>query len=205
MKAKNLFFLLLIFILGSCAQNKPTPANNPTTTQNAANQKTTAPPQTTTKTQHPKPVVEPQKNTTPSITKHGVTYTLPASWKNKTEEFKATDLKGNIVSIQSDYQDTNDQSTIHVTFHPGEKGKKIYAYKLKKLGKNSKRINIGNQEAIQTIELLKIDGKGHPLNVPTKRIIVSLLTDEGEMDFILNANSQASEKTFNDFISKMEF
>jgi len=199
MKPYFLFFILPFFVLVSCAQNKSTPKNN---LKNTVQENSQEPKKST---QQPESAKEQPEKYAPPIVKHGIKFSIPSSWENTTEEFKATDLKGNIVSVQSAYQDSNDQSTINFTFHPGEKGKKIYAYKLKKIGKNSKRIIIADKEAIQAIEVLETDGKGHQLDTPTKRIIVSLLTKEGEMDFVINANSQASQATFNDFISKIEF
>ncbi len=223
MKTKSLFIILSFFLWTSCAptsNNQNTESSNPTAkqTNDRSSQHSTHPetsnqrPETSDPTanqtngrssQHP--THQESNNKQAATSKHGIKYTLPSSWKTTTEEFKATDLKGKTISIQTSYQDSKDQSTIDMTFHPGEKGKSIYAYKLKKMGKNMKRIIINNKEAIQTTELLKTDGKGHQLKNPTKRITVSLLTPKGEIDFVLNANNQAAENTFNDFISKIEF
>ncbi len=229
MRTKSLFIILSFFLWTSCAptSNQNTESSNPTakqtnsrspqhpthpessnqspesSSQNPESSNPTAKQTNGRSAQHP--THQESNNKQAATSKHGIKYTLPPSWKTKTEEFKATDLKGKTVSIQTSYQDSKDQSTIDMTFHPGEKGKSIYAYKLKKMGKNMKRIIINNKEAIQTTELLKTDGKGHQLKNPTKRITVSLLTPKGEIDFVLNANNQAAENTFNDFISKIEF
>ncbi len=202
MKTKSLFLFLAIFLFFSCVKNENTSSNSskPTSqTPIAKNQQPKINSDTTTKNQ---PVQTNQ--TAPKTKKYGIKFALPSSWKTTTEEFKATDLKGNVVSIQSDYKDNN-ESTISFNFHPGEKGKQLYAYKLKKMDKEAQQISIGHKKAIQTIELLKTDGKGHSLKTPTKRIIVSLLTDKGEIDFVCNATNEASEKTFHDFISNIKF
>ncbi len=205
MKTKLLFLLLPFFLLTRCAQESSNKATEAVRPVDSTSQKLPATSKKNTPTTEAEQPVNSTSQKLPVTKKYGIKYTLPADWKTTTQEFKATDLKGNIVSIQTSYQDNHDQSAINLTFHPGEKGKKIYAYKLKNMGKHTKRIKIGSKEAIQTTELLKIDGKGHPLKQPTKRISVSLLTEKGEMDLVLNAKSQASEETFNDFISKIEF
>jgi len=222
MKTKSLFIILSFFLWTSCAptSNQNTESSNPIAnqtnerstqqpkqpeTRNQSSETSTPTAKQTNGRSSQQPTHQESNNKQAATSKYGIKYTLPSSWKTTTEDFKATDLKGKIVSIQTSYQDSKDQSTIDMTLHPGEKGKSIYAYKLKKMGKNMKRIIINNKEAIQTTELLKTDGKGHQLKNPTKRITVSLLTPKGEIDFVLNANNQAAENTFNDFISKIEF
>lgn len=204
MKINTLFLLLTFFAVVSCTQNKSTTENQKQVTSNQR-PKTSDQKQETSDQKQVTSNQRPKTSNQKSTTKHGLTLTLPTTWKPTIDDLKATDLKGNIVSIQSEYKDTDDQSQINIIFHPGEKGKSIYAYKLKKIGKNVKRININNKEAIQTTEILKTDGKGHALKTPTKRIIVSLLTKEGEVDFIINAKSEAAQKNFHDFISKIEY
>ncbi|HHB79596.1 MAG TPA: hypothetical protein ENK85_10230 [Saprospiraceae bacterium] len=203
MKTKIFFIWLASAIIWSCGSS-----NHPKVEEQSAIQK----PQE----HHPKEAELPKKKmethkpaeSTPSrppMVKYGIQYTIPETWKEATKETKATDLKGNITAIQLDYTDSTDQSVISLVFHPGEKGRKLYEFQSKNLDKQTKKITIGGKEAIQKTVILKRNGKGEKLKSATKRIVVSLLVDGGEMDFILNSKSPVSEKSFNDFISKIEF
>ncbi len=136
--------------------------------------------------------------------KYGLLFVMPETWKVEFENNKSVNLKGEIMTLETDYSDKIDHSRIRFVLHPGKRGTQIYNSKIKNLSQGGKFINIDGKQAIEKIEILHYDGKGHPLNPPTTRHKISILTQQGEVDIIFDATNKDAEQKINQFITQLK-
>ncbi len=150
----------------------------------------------------------PQKSSFKTVKKYGFEFRIPNSWQETVSNLKATDLKGNVKAIESDYNDTKNQSQIKMVYHPGNNGQILYDYYAKNALQKGKTVQINGQKAIEITETLKYDGKGHQLSTPVTRHKIYLLSpnQNGSLEIIYDfpvANTKA-QAGFKAFISQIK-
>ncbi len=134
--------------------------------------------------------------------KYGLEFVKPETWKTDFEDNKSINLKGEIMALETDYSDKN-ANKIRFVLHLGDRGRAIYDSKIKSLQNDGKFIKIGDKQAIETTQIIRFDGKGHPIKPPKTRKIISVLTQQGEVDVIYDTKSSDDIKAYNIFLSKL--
>jgi len=179
MKLLSIFLAMLLSF--SCANTKVTPEQQGT----------------------PNTMPATQNSSFKTIKKYGFEFRIPNSWQETVSNLKATDLKGHVKTIETDYSDTGNQSQIKIVYHPGNNGNVLYDYYAKNALQKGEIIQINGQKAIEITETLKYDGKGHQLKTPVTRHKVYLLNSaqNGSFEIIYdfpaaNTKAQASFKAF---------
>ncbi len=92
---------------------------------------------------------------------YGYQFKLPANYSLINKDVKSIDLNGNIKKNETVYKDSISGSKLHIVFHPGEAGQLLYTYYQK--DKKAETVKAGNNNALQYIENITRDGKGHLL------------------------------------------
>ncbi len=174
---KHLFyFVFLLGLIMSCANTKnSTPKNG-----DIANQ---VPRANDLPADHKQSGIE--------LTKYNWRYTIPKDWQATLSDFKATDLKGEIKAIESDYK-LKDNAVVRIITHPGKPGILLFNTYYNSRRKNLFQTNINQLPAVKLVEKIATDGKGHPLAQPTTRTKIILLHPDkkGSLEIVFDSYNQ---------------
>ena len=190
MKTIFIFTLILVFNL-SCGNTK-------TTGQQEINH------QKQTKNLAVKKIEEP-KNT---VNKYGFKFNIPDNWQAQMTDFKSTDLKGQLKTIETDYADKNTKSRIKLVYHPDKFGMTLYKYYTENTSIKKQKVTIAEQSAIMIDEPLTRDGKGHLLPEPYIRHKIFILSPNHkgllEIVYDLPKNNIKTKNMFDHFIQHIQ-
>ncbi len=149
-----------------------------------------------------------QKEAKKSVQIYGYNFLIPESYIKIIDDVKAEDLKGNIRSRETAYEDPSKKATIHIILRPAPYGKTTYDYYLKlSYEKKAVLTEISGIQAIRFVENIKTDGKGHPLSNPIIREKYFILnSDQSCLEIDLNRyqNDMISAKMFKQFIKYIQ-
>jgi len=125
---------------------------------------------------------------------YGFTYTSPKDWVKTLSDFKAVDLKGQVKSIETDYQIKN-SGKLRLVYHPGKSGIILFNNYYNSRRKNLYQININKMPAVKMMEKINRDGKGHLLTQPMMRTKIFVLHPgkKGSLEIVFDLTSKNKE------------
>ncbi len=150
-----------------------------------------------------------QKNVSgQNVKKYGFQFSIPENWQAQTTDFKTTDLKGQVKTIETDYTDTNTQSRIKLIYHPGEAGMTLYNYYTKNASIKKQKVTIDRQEGFMIDNQLTRDGKGHILPEPYIRHKIYVLSPNHkgllEIVYDLPKNNPKAKSIYEHFVQQIK-
>ncbi len=137
--------------------------------------------------------------------KYGLKFVKPKTWKPVDEDIKSVNLKGEIMSVETTFVDLQNNATISLKLHPGQRGVNIYESFKNDANSEFKSVQVGSGQGLQKTAHLKTNGKGKSLNTPITRIITSILVSEGEVTITFDAETENAVNSFNNFLSSIIF
>ena len=183
---KKIYFIAILFLIMSCQthiENKREPQKKQTQTVS----------------------VKTNKKHNDFTQKYGLIFVKPEHWKTNFEDNKSVNLKGEIMVLETDYSNTENNSKIRLKLHPNSDiAKQIYNSKLEKIKHGAKFVNFGNKQGIEVTETIHYDGKGHPINPPVTRKIISILTSQGEVDIVFDITKNQALREYQNFLSQLK-
>ena len=145
-----------------------------TLTLSCSNTKNTTQPRTP-KTQKVEEIATEQKEEN----FYGFKFNIPQNWQKTVSNFKAVDLKGQVKTIETDYQITGNDM-VRLVYHPGKSGVTLFNNYRNSRRKNLFQTNINKMPAVKLIEKIDRDGKGHLLSQPMTRTKIFVLDPRGK-------------------------
>ncbi len=136
------------------------------------------------------------------VNKYGFQFKMPANWQTALNDFETKNLKGEVKTVETVYEDNATGSRIRLVYHPGDSGMTLYRYYAKDI--KSKKIKVGGKDAIRIDESLTRDGKGHLLSKPVIRHKIYMVSSgqKGVLEIVydLPGNDDKSVKVYENFI-----
>jgi len=156
--------------------------------------------------QKPKEVQKKSVHTTTKI--YGFQFLIPDSFVRIIDDVATEDLKGEIRSRETAYQDSITGSELHIIFHPRPYGKTLFDYYYSLIEKNkASTTSIAGLPAVHYEEKLTIDGKGHPLaEVLVRDKYFVLDHDDTCLELVVNRkeNDELAKNTFQKLIKDIK-
>jgi len=138
---------------------------------------------------------------------YGFTYTTPKDWVKTLSDFKAVNLKGQVKTIETDYQ-INNSGKLRLIYHPGESGITLFNNYHNSRRKNLYQIDINKMPAVKLIEKINRDGKGHLLSQPMMRTKIFVLHPDkkGSLEIVFDMKSKNKQllSDFKSFIKSLK-
>ena len=151
---------------------------------------------------------EQQEPENKPVEKYGFQFQIPEHWKLDLSDFDTKDLKEEVKSKKTVYLDFTSLSSISLIYHPGRYGRLLYNYYSKDTSGKTKKIKIGELDAIQTDEFLTRDGKGHLLKRPRIRHKIYMMApgEKGVLEVVydLPKDNEKAGQVYKDFINSIK-
>jgi len=150
-----------------------------------------------------------QKNVSvQNVKKYGFLFSIPENWQAEMTDFKSTDLKGQVKTIETDYTDKATQSRIKLIYHPGKSGMTLYKYYKENASLKKHKVDIDQQEGILIDNQLTRDGKGHLLSEPYIRHKIYVLSPNHkgllEIVYDLPKNNSQAKSIYEHFVQQIK-
>lgn len=192
-----MIFVLILSLNNSCGNTK------------------TAGQQKTVQNQSPATVVSKTNDTSQKINKfgqniikYGFQFSIPDNWQAEMTDFKSTDLKGQVKTIETDYTDKTTQSRIKLIYHPDKFGMTLYKYYTENTSIKKQKVTIAEQSAIMIDNQLTRDGKGHLLSEPYIRHKIYVLSPNHkgllEIVYDLPKNNSQAKSIYEHFVQQIK-
>lgn len=112
----------------------------------------------------------------------GISFQYPSTWTKYGEDANASDRSGNLTVIGINFIDTISHTTLLIEYHLAPKGADFYQYVVSQFdsaqgwyAKDSKKIDVAGNKAIEAFTTITIDGRGKALNPELILIIIDFL------------------------------
>ena len=152
-----------------------------------------------------------------SNTALGLTFQYPSTWSKYGEDANVSDRNGNLMVIGINFIDTISHTTLLIEYHLAPKGTDFYQYAVSQFdsaqgwyAKDSKKIDVAGNKAIEAFTTITIDGRGKALNPSLRLILVDFLDKQQTGAFEIQFKTPLPESDievtkFNQLLSTIKF